>query len=134
MTRELFYVALGALVAYRRKQLKLTQAALATQLGLSQPTIARLEAGGWAVPVSSTAELAKFLGLAGVGLLHDCVENVVKLTQRAADAIRPGSLDRLPPRGLAAFVVAMTESTGGHRRRTSAPLRPASRQPTPRPK
>lgn len=118
MTRELFYIALGALVAHRRKHLKLTQAELAQQLGLSQPTVARLEAGGWSVPVSSTVPIAEFLGLAGVGLLHDCVENVVKLTRRAADAILPGSLDRLPPRGLVAFVVAMTGSTSGRRRRT----------------
>lgn len=43
-SRGLYYAALGAIVLRARKRKKLTQAALAKQLGVSQPTVARLEA------------------------------------------------------------------------------------------
>ena len=129
MTHDLYYAALGALVAYHRKRRGLTQAELAKQLRLSQPTIMRVEAGRRRVPVLTMHELAWLANRAGPGQLHDHVMRVGKLIEQAAEAIRPGSLEQVPLHGLATFVVAVTESTPERRQRTS---RRPRREPEPR--
>lgn len=125
MTRELFYVALGVLIAQRRRDRKLTQAALAELLGVTQPTIARIEAGR-PVAASMGEALAKILGLRDLAGLIRRVEYVVTLIQRAAEAIAPGSLLRVPADGLAAFVVAALEkevATGASARQSQTQAR-----------
>jgi transcriptional regulator with XRE-family HTH domain len=117
--RVLYYAALGAIVARERRRKKLTQDGLAKQLGISQATVARLEAGAWAVPAALLSLLTRALDLGTVGRFYALVDTAVEFIQRAADVIRPGSLERVAPQGLAAFVVA---ALGQHR--TTAERRP----------
>jgi len=109
MTRSLYYAALGAIVARERRRKKLTQEALAKQLGVTQPTVARLEDGKWSVPAERLTQLAQALDIKTAGQFCARVDAVVALIQRVADVIRPGSLERVAPQGLAAFVVAALE-------------------------
>lgn len=111
LDKRLYYAALGAIVAHERKRKKLTQGDLAKHLGVSQPTVTRLEAGRWPVPIALMALLARTLDLGAVGRLYACVDTAVEFIQRAADVIRPGSLARVAPHGLAAFVVAALHGT-----------------------
>lgn len=76
------------------------------------------------MPSFVMTELARCFDLEHVGRLYSFVDATVEFMQRAADAIRPGSLERVAPHGLAEFVVAARDllerrgTTAGRRRRT----------------
>lgn len=105
---RLFRIALGTLVAKLREKHEMNQADLAEKLGVSQPTVAKIERGSNGVPAEKYNRLAQILGLT-LDKLHTRVQAVVRATHKAAEAIRPGALAHagIDPRGLVRFVVEM---------------------------
>lgn len=102
---KLFNVVLGAIVAHRRGER--TQRELAALLGISQSHLAHIEKGDSKVTAHLVTKLAEVLKFSGVGAFYSRVEATIADTKRAADAIKPGSLERVDPRGLVQFVVAL---------------------------
>ena len=104
--QQLFDLVLGALVHHRRKAKKLTQVALGKRLGLSQSTVARIEAGTTSVPASMISHLARIWATDGYDFMTT-VHATIKLVRRAAAAISRDALGRVEdPSGLVHFVVA----------------------------
>jgi transcriptional regulator with XRE-family HTH domain len=60
---ELFYKALGARISELRRELDLTQQALANELGISQQILAHYEVGRFRLPVYILPDLAASLGI-----------------------------------------------------------------------
>ena len=104
--QQLFDLVLGALVHYRRKAKKLTQAAFGKRLGLSQSTVARIEAGTAPVPASMITHLARVWAMDGYDFMTT-VNVTIKLVRRAAAAVERDALANVAdPSGLVHFVVA----------------------------
>ena len=103
---KLFRFALGALVKHLRDKHELTQEALGVRLGVQQAFIAKIERGSNGLPAEKYVVLARVFGMK-IDKFHKRVEDIVEATRRAANAIKPGSLDTVDPRGLVRFVVAL---------------------------
>ena len=82
MTIDARYMAFGEAVALRREQLKMTQAALALQVGLSRASIANIERGRQNVLLHHACNIAAALGLSSVGDLLP-VEAIPSLEDRS---------------------------------------------------
>jgi len=106
---RLFQIAFGALVTHLREKRDMTQAELAAKLDVTQPTVARIENGKNRVPVSKYMQLTEVFGMT-LDQFHGRVQQIIDATHRAAEAIKPGSMDRVEPRkleGLVLFVVKL---------------------------
>lgn len=67
MSNDPRYVAFGDAMALRRDQLKMTQAQLASRVGLSRASIANIERGRQNVLLHHACDIASALGLSQVG-------------------------------------------------------------------
>ncbi|WID95165.1 helix-turn-helix transcriptional regulator [Bosea vestrisii] len=67
MSNDPRYTAFGEAMALRREQLKMTQAQLASRVGLSRASIANIERGRQNVLLHHACDIASALGLSQVG-------------------------------------------------------------------
>lgn len=82
--------ALGAIVECLREKQGLTQSELAFRSGVSQSTLSRIEIGQRDVGVGTLRRIAAAL-CASTGELYDRLYTVLRLAERAAEAVRPGA-------------------------------------------
>lgn len=87
------YEQFGAAVAVRRDQIKMTQAGLATRVGLSRASIANIERGRQSVLLHHAYDLAGALGLQITDLLPAAVpasleDQVIALSDNVSPAAR----------------------------------------------
>ncbi len=67
MSNDPRYIAFGEAMALRRDKLKMTQAELASRVGLSRASIANIERGRQSVLLHHACDIAAALGLSQVG-------------------------------------------------------------------
>ena len=80
------YQQLGLRIADRRKQLDLTQTQVATQLGLSQQTLAHYEVGRLRIAVATLIPLAE--------ILHSTVDELL-YNKETKGSVKPGPASKL---------------------------------------
>jgi transcriptional regulator with XRE-family HTH domain len=114
-----FFVELGARLAELRQQRGLTQAEVATRLGVSQQTVNSFEKGRRRVPVSTLPDLAE--------LLEVSIEQLIE-GERAAPKRGPASklqrqLEQIKklPRSKQRFVIEMLDTVIAQAQRSNAP-------------
>lgn len=96
MVDKTVYKAFGAAVATRRRQMKLTQAALAAQVRMSRASIANIESGRQNVLLHHAYDLATALGFSTV---HDLLPKLSKVARE----YHPLSDETVTERGKAAI-------------------------------
>ncbi len=89
LERGRYYALLGALMLRERRKRALTQTQIGKLVGISQPTVARIEAGKLPVSVLQFQKIASEL----FGVSHATLERRVQATnevyQKAERAVRP---------------------------------------------
>ena len=98
-------LALGSLLYQLRTHQGVTQTDLARRANVSQPTVSRTERGRKGTQVFELAALAQALGTS-LGPLLSSVDVILADAKRVADAIKPGSFERLDVTGVIVFATA----------------------------
>ena len=94
MTTADFYARVGAAIRARRAELKLTQATLATDTGLSRSSVTNIESGGQAILLHQLIDIARVLGTDAAELISAGLAEPKDAAQetRDADAVRATDL------------------------------------------